>query len=709
MFHLRPLLCVLALATTGVAQDGVTVWVGELLRNKDDADLALVDKIATQKTREAAEGLVKAFDVVGSLLMRREIVRGLGQFAGVAEAEQPALQKLAHIAGAEEQQELRGEAIAALGRSPTVGKHFLKLLVDAEGPDSVREPALREHVKLATADDAAWYRGLWNLKQEQRKDSKGNIQAPELGSIRELAFTGLLPQLGEEELVEAIKREVSPKIRRQALGWMHRQAMGKTADMAEWLLDRTDFPGADRAEAARILVDRIGAKAAPKFLELAKKRDVTQEDLRLAMARLIAGLGDDATDKRMVKLIGKGKPHEKVFALYATEKVADPKVTAAIRKGLGDEALEVRRATAEVLGSRRDRDSLPELRGLLAKPKSPADVRVALEAITAIEGTTSAWLKELAGFCAHADRDVRNAAIEVLGQARDKRQIEALLQALAHPDWSTRWCAVEALQALRDKQVVPRFIARLAVEEGRLRRRLGEALWQLTAQPFEEDAVRWQGWWAEAGETFAVATEKELDKAEQARERRRLEERTRGTAKFFGIRVDSHRVIFVIDVSGSMLESMYGRYVGKRGAARIDVAKQELAQAIKNLEPGALFNVFAFSSGVARWQKDGIGANSDQSRADALAWVERLGANGATNLYDTVKMAFEDQDVDTIFIMSDGEPTSGEVIDPHRIREDVAFWNKHRKIMIHTIAIGGNLEVLEWLAKDAGGRYVQMR
>jgi len=29
--------------------------------------------------------------------------------------------------------------------------------------------------------------------------------------------------------------------------------------------------------------------------------------------------------------------------------------------------------------------------------------------------------------------------------------------------------------------------------------------------------------------------------------------------------------------------------------------------------------------------------------------------------------------------------------------------------MIHTIAIGGNLEILEWLAGDAGGKYRQMR
>ena len=59
--------------------------------------------------------------------------------------------------------------------------------------------------------------------------------------------------------------------------------------------------------------------------------------------------------------------------------------------------------------------------------------------------------------------------------------------------------------------------------------------------------------------------------------------------------------------------------------------------------------------------------------------------------------------------LSDGEPTAGEVIDPHTIREDVKYWNRHRAIEIHTIAVGGNLEVLEWLAKDGGGRHVSIR
>ncbi|MFY9344543.1 MAG: HEAT repeat domain-containing protein [Planctomycetota bacterium] len=710
MSIVRRLFPFLLLAAALPAQEAVTGWITELVRKKDDADIALVEKIAGVRTREAAEGLLKALDAVSTLLYRREIVKGLLQFTTQPDAEQPVLDKLANLAGnPEAEEELRVLAITGLGQSPKIGKNLLKKIVEAEIPDTLREPAMKEHIKLASADDAAWYRFLWNLKQDQRKDSKGNIAPPELNSIRQLAVRGALPFLGEEEIADGIKKEVDPKIRRTLLAFMHKQAMPRTAEVAEWLLDRVDYPGADRSDAARILVERTGTKAVNTFVELAKKRDVTQEDLRLTMASLIAGMNDEATEKRMSKLIGKGKPHEKVFALLCTQNVKDPKILPLIRKGLADEALEVRRATALVLGIRRDRESVPELRELLTASKNAGDARLALEAITAIEGLTSAWLKEVTAFTTHADRETRNAAVAVLGQARDKKHVGVVAQALEHDDWSTRFAAIDALQAIRDKQGVAKLIARMPIETGRMKKRIAEALWQLTAQPFDEDHTRWQGWWNEAGELFTIASEKDLDKAAAERERKRLAARTTSTAKFFGLKVESQRVIFILDVSGSMLESMYGRYVGKRGAARIDVAKQELSQAIQNLEPGTLFNILIFSSSVARWQKEGIVVASPETRKAALEWIERLGASGATNLYDSVKIGFEDKDVDTIFIMSDGEPTNGEVIDPHRIREDVAFWNKYRKIKINTIAIGGNLEILEWLAKDSGGTYVQMR
>lgn len=304
---------------------------------------------------------------------------------------------------------------------------------------------------------------------------------------------------------------------------------------------------------------------------------------------------------------------------------------------------------------------------------------------------------------------MRNAAVEQIGAGRNQRQVPVLLEALGHAAWSTRWAAIEGLLAMRDGRAVGPLIERLAVDPGRLGKRIGEVLFQLTAQPFGEDAGRWRAWWKEAAPKFQVATAQEVEKAEQDRRAQRLGERTRSTAKFFGIRVESHRVIFVLDVSGSMLESMYGRYVGKRGAARIDVAREEVIRAIENLDQAALFNVYAFSSSVERWQKQSAGTNSPGSRAAAIEWVKRLGASGATNLYDALQQAFADQDVDTIYVLSDGEPTNGEVIDPARIRTDVAFWNKHRKIRIHTVAVGSSLEVLEWLAADSGGTHVKVR
>lgn len=700
----------LLFATALSAQDGVQVWIQEVLAKKDDADLALVEKISGVRTREAAEGLLKAYDAVSTLLWKREILRGLKNYVTTADTEQPVLTKLANIAGTIELDEgLRTLAFGGLELSETLGHQLCKQIVDASVPDSVRELAMRAHVKHPSANDAGWYRFLWNYKQEQRKDKQGEIQAPEFNTIRQLAVQGLQQFLTEEEIVDGLRREIDPKIRRTLLNTMRKQAMAKTGEMAQWLLERVDFPGADRAEAARILMDRDRKKAVDAFLDLAKKAPAAvPDDLRQTMAQLLAELGDEAVDKRLVKQIGKGKPHEKVFALLATEKVADPKVVATIRKGLTDEALEVRRATARVLGARRDRESVAELRKLLAS-KNPGDARLALEALTAIEGTTSAWLKEVATYAASPDRDLRNTAIEVLGQARDKRQIDVLLAACEHEDWSTRFCAVDALETLRDKAAVPRLVERLAAESGRLKKRIADALFQLTAQPFDEDVGRWQAWWKEAAATFVVAGEKDVDKAAAERERKRLSARTVVPAKFFGLQVESTRVIFILDVSGSMLESMYGRTVGKRPASRIDIAKQEVEAAVKGLAEGTLFNVFTFSSSVDRWKKEGVAVCNDATRKEALEWIGRLGANGATNLYDSVKLAFTDKDVDTIFIMSDGEPTNGEVIDPHRIREDVAFWNKHRKIKLHTIAIGGNLEVLEWLAKDSGGNYVQMR
>lgn len=689
-------------------QDALPEWLQELKQKKDDADVKLVQKIGNVGTREAAVGLIEAFDAMQSILMRREIARTLGKFTGAADAEQPSMQKLCEIAGNCEDQEVRDVALRGLGGSSRIGKQFLRQLVESQASEEVREQAMRLHLKLATADDADWYRYVWNLKAEQRKDQKGGIQPPESNVVRECAFDGLKELLSEDELIECLRREYHPKIRRAALQAMDQRDLPKAAEMAEWVLGRVDFPGADRAAAARILLAREGDKAVTRFLELVKKRDVTPDDLRAEMARLIVKSNDSGINKRVARLIGKGKPHEKVFALLATVHLDDPKVVAQVRKELGDKEQEVRAAAAAVLGQRRDEASEPELRKLLAS-KVPGDQRIAIDAISAIENGARPWLQELTELAKAADRDVRNAALEQLCKREDPKFLLPLSNALEHDDWTTRLLAIDGLAAMRDKAVVPKLIDRLGKEGGRMRKAVAEALWQLTGQPFDEDQKQWQSWWQAEGATFAVIGKNELAEAARRREQARLMQRTRSGARFFGIKVESHRVIFIIDVSGSMSESVYGRTFDGHGASRMEVAKQELVQCIQNLEPGSLFNILAFSNGVARWFDGRISDSNSQSRQAAITWIDRLGAMGGTNLFDSIATAFEDQDVDTICILSDGEPNMGDEIDPSRIRAKVAFWNQHRRIKINTIAVGGNFEVLEWLAQDSGGKHVQIR
>ena len=155
-----------------------------------------------------------------------------------------------------------------------------------------------------------------------------------------------------------------------------------------------------------------------------------------------------------------------------------------------------------------------------------------------------------------------------------------------------------------------------------------------------------------------------------------------------------------------MSELTRGRYAGSAGEPRINLAIRELGKCLDQLSQKSFFNIVPFSSSVAAWG-DGMMQWTPEVLVDAKSFVQKLGDGGGTNLFGSLEFVFEDAEVDTIFILSDGEPSVGRLQDPRAIRDEVAKWNKNRDVKIHSIAIGGNLQVLEWLAKDSGGTYVR--
>ena len=707
----------------------VAALVETLHRRRDEVEENVIEELGQAGTREAAEGLLDGYEKMASIYMRREILRALGHYDGVADCEEIALERIANVATASEEPELREAALEILGESRSLGRHFLQVIVGSPAADGVRERAFELHLALGTDEDLEWYRSLYKPKsaageskldkrkrKTKPKRGKEDEDAPKakvvhrLASIRAAAFKRIAQLLTEDELKEAVAGP-GAAIRAGALAeLMGRGTKGMEA-LAEDALDNIEEAVEVRTAGARVLVELKGPKVAADLIDLAKKF-ITPAALRRELARLLADMDDDGVNSKLKKLVGKGKDYQKLFALEAVRRIEDEKLDKTIRRGLKDKMLNVRLATIALVGERGDREATEDVRKALAKEKT-REVSVALmDTLGLLLADDDAWRQELLAFTAGGenkdggDDERRVAAIMQLGSRGVASLLEQYGEWITHADWATRLAALRGLEAAREPAALPLIIGRLGAERGRMAAEFQDALWRLTGQPHGNNERAWRAWWESEGSSFRIISQAELERRNQEEEDRRLKQIT-GGAKFFGIRIISHRVIFIIDVSGSMNELVRGEFAGENGAPRMEVAKEELAKAVEGLDEEALFNIVIFSSDVDAWLDAGVSSAEAGNKAAAKEYIERLGAMGGTNLYGALRSAFEDPDADTIVVLSDGEPSVGDVIDPHTIREDVVRWNEHRGIEIHCIAVGGSLDVLEWIAADNGGEYVK--
>ena len=713
------LLCLSAASMGTVTLPDEAEVLQELQKRRDDADPALFEQLAEFKSRAAAEGLLDAYDSMASIFMRLEVLKALVKLDGAAEAEQLALQKLMDVAVGSDERELRDGAIDALGKCRSKGRAFLRMIIESPAEDDVREDAMERHVQMSSAEDHDWYRELYKNEKKGR-DADGGRRKPKkrrgrkdedepkvlkihhLPVIRELAFGALVGRMDKAELIASVE-DRNAAIRRIGLKRLGEQHAREARRFAEEIYGKLDEYAQNRIVAAEILLAENGASASRDFIKTAEAF-ITPMELRLALADLLLSLGDEKLNKSMAKKIGKGKAHEKHFYLRVARGLDDPKLTKTIAKMLKDKEFSVALAAAEVLAARKDAAAEKSLRSALKKAKDPLMVSACVLALDGTLAGDEEWEEELLEHVSGEDAVVRNAALGALA-ARGEAHIDILYVALSHTDWSTRLAALKLLEELRVPESVGMMVAQMKGEEGRMLHEFADTLFHLTGQPFRTRWGNWEAWWENEGASFKPITRSELRKRRKEEEDRRLRQIT--SVKFFGIRIISHRVIFIIDVSGSMNEPTRAEYVGEQGEPRITVAQRELKRCIDGLDSRALFNILTFSGGVHSWLEDGVVDSGKHNRDDAREFVDRLGAMGGTNLYGALQQAFEDPDVDTIFVLSDGEPSTGDVIDPLEIRVHVKRWNAERDIVINAIALGGSFQILEWLAEDSGGTHVR--
>lgn len=705
---LVPLTAAPAIGAAPASQGDVTSLVQELKTRGDDAKADTVRKLADLRTKEALDALFEVYDVMQSIYMRREVLRGMAEFDAVAGEERRALQKLMDVATEAQDRELREAAVDLLAGCDNYGKAFLAMIVESAADDDVREQAMLYHTGRTRDTDFEWYKTLYQpQRKETRKSRRGDDEVGEqvahtLPAIRYMAFEAIAGKLELEE-VRAALSDRSGKVRIRALQELEARGDEEVLEVAEDIYDQVGYLPEHRLVCAQILARDQGIKIADRLLKDAGKA-TTSEYLAFGIADILAGFDDPGLNKKLLRGVGRGRGFERVLSVRLCRHIQDEDLEEKLVKLLRDKDERVVDEVLAILAERKVASALPELEKLVEKSKDGLRVTAALDAIYAIRGNDPEWIERLMDYVSSGDPDIRNSALEAIGRSRNPRFMEPLLLALDHELWSTRLAAARGLERMRQKEAVGALCSRIGKETGRMAHELAEILWRLTGKPFRTSGGRWKDWWDNEGAGFELVSESELRKIEREEEERRLRQISK--TSFFGIRIESERVIFIIDVSGSMGEPTRGRYVGSDGPRRMDVAKRELVRCLEALDKKSLFNIVPFSDFASQWRKS-ITERTPEALEEAKDFLTKVDANGGTNLFGALRMAFEDHDVDTIFVLSDGEPTVGEITDGNAIRASVAKWNKHRGVKLHCIAVGGSLQVLEWLAKDTGGRYVK--
>jgi hypothetical protein len=242
---------------------------------------------------------------------------------------------------------------------------------------------------------------------------------------------------------------------------------------------------------------------------------------------------------------------------------------------------------------------------------------------------------------------------------------------------------------LRDKRPIVREVAAIAagthkaealvkelvllMREGNLRakQKSYEAMKAISGQDFGYAPDVWAKW----------LSDKKKGKLTQTGEFKGDRERI-SVGTYYKFKIFSDRVLFIVDVSGSMQWP-------DSDPNRIKVAKRELVKAIKSLNDKTLFNMATFAGHVSMWKDDGEVPATEENKKTALRWINRsLLPRGPTNTYAALMEGLEkNPEVDTVYFLSDGIPSTGAYEVPEEILIKLRYANRFRKVIFHTIAV----------------------
>ncbi len=407
-----------------------------------------------------------------------------------------------------------------------------------------------------------------------------------------------------------------------------------------------------------------------------------------------------------------------------------------------------------VLGRVRDEAAVAELVGLAGRGKVEQRV-VYLEALASIDGTAP----HNALLAAVKDREprIRGMAAYGLGMHRAGDALDALLVLLSDSAWQVQSAAIEALPRLEAKdalkaQAVPALVDMLDDYTGRIAVDASEALARICGRRLGRDAQKWRRFLAgedvvpegavRAGGPGAGGDgDDDVGEAPPPTEYASQSERPH----FYGMEVVSNRVVLLLDVSLSMndpieidrdrlrRETSQRRAVTGDGAqnaqepededhaydipwwrikTRLDLAREQTILLVSQLHEDQFFDIVFFSTEVEPWMGRLVPANS-ANRQKAIAALNAIKPDDKTNTWGALAAAFDlmgnekksyEMGPDELYLVTDGQPSIGDIVDMDQILEAVLQLHKTKPIRVNCIGIGVNLRFMKKMCRATGGQ-----
>lgn len=333
---------------------------------------------------------------------------------------------------------------------------------------------------------------------------------------------------------------------------------------------------------------------------------------------------------------------------------------------------------------------LEELAAALPKMKEPTDLIVLLDAFAAAGKTAAPHATPVLALLEHKEEAVAERAAQALAKLAVPEAIAPMLKLLERATGQSKARVVAALEIL-------------------------------TGQSFGTNTAAWQSWWQKEGATVGKGGQ-ELGGGTPSKRS------ARDDLYYFGIPQDTCKsVLYVIDCSGSMEAKVQLQVSGTSAGGkvpettRLEACKKELIRGLGQLRPDQKFAILWYNQEPHFWEPK-MQLASKETVMKAQAFVQTLRSSGSTNIHDSLEMGFRlsgrgskdkyyGMEIDTVFLLTDGAPTTpdGKLDSTEKILASCRLWNPLKRVVIHCIAIGRDLNVqfLQQLAAENGGEFKQ--